>query len=140
VAHQEEVTTVAEGEDGRLHVGGAELDTVEGGQLEVVTEERGRHIGQEIGMFWEFFIGEETLNIFLWSTGAHKVTIDGVELVLSSDDEQISPNQGHLRLADIHVLDVYWRTVCLFLEDGLFSALLGFVAVIVEVVTDHADR
>ncbi len=78
MSDEEDVSAVAESEDGRLHIGGIELDFIEVGKLEVITEKRWGLIWYKVGMFWEFLIGKEPFSIFFWSTCAHKISINCV--------------------------------------------------------------
>ena len=90
-------------------------------------------------MFYELLIGEETFHIFFGSPGADQIPVDGVQLIVSGDDEQISPSEWHFGLADGHVFDIDGWAIHLLLENSFFLALLGFVGVSFEVIGDHVD-
>ena len=90
-------------------------------------------------MLWEFLICEETLGILLRSSRADQVPVDGIEFVLSSNDEEVSSGERHFGLADFHDLDIDRRSVDFFFEDGFFSALLRLISVSLHIIADHVE-
>jgi len=47
-------------------------------------------------MFRELLILEEAFCVFIWSSSAYQISIDSVELVLTSYNEEIASCEGHL--------------------------------------------
>jgi hypothetical protein len=55
-------------------------------------------------MLWQLLVGEKSLGIlcvFAGSASIDEVSVDSIELVLSSDDEEVASGQRLLRLTDV---------------------------------------
>lgn len=111
ISDHKEVSSIAKSKDSRLHVSWVEGNLVNVGKLEIVAQEIIRKERQEVCILGELFIGEEALGVFFGPAGAHEVSADGVQLILTSNNENVSPGEGHLRLTNLHKLDIDRRTV-----------------------------
>ena len=137
ISDQEKITSIAKSKDGGLHVSRAKNYLVQSSKTKVITEEVTGLIGQEIGVFREFFTFEEVFGSWSRSSGAYKISFDGIELILSSDDEQISSGKGHFTFTDFHVFDIDRWSKHFLLKYSSFFALLRFVCISFEVITEH---
>ena len=57
-------------------------------------------------VWWVDLVGEE--GCFFGSSCGDELAADHVQLVIPSDDKQVSPDDGLLAIADEHLLDGYW--------------------------------
>lgn len=88
-------------------------------------------------MFRELLILEEAFCVFIWSSSAYQISIDSVELVLTSYNEEIASCEGHLWFTDIHFFDGDWGAIDIGLEDCVLFVLFGVIFILGEVVGYH---
>jgi hypothetical protein len=85
----------------------------------------------------EFLVGKETFWLFLWSSSANKISVNGVQLILTGNHKNISTSQGHLRLTDIHLFNGYCGGIDFIFKYSVFLILLRLYLYPLEVVAYH---
>ena len=98
-----QISSICQHKDGGLHISGTEMDIFQPVQVQVVGKKLCSIIGQPILVCRVYFIGEQCS--VLWSSGAHQLSANHVQLVITSDYVKISSDNGLFAIADEHLLD-----------------------------------